>query len=165
MRYSLVPMYSFGRKNLSGLGDISYNPLGGKRYKSLRIGVSAMTFQYGETQTDGIFADNPRHPSFSVIKPYVIMELGNPNRRKGFSNFIEVTGLLDWQETLTATFPWSEQSGLLTVSGVRLNYFGTKRGSLPAGCSWRPSINGTTSPRKRRPETLNCAVIGAKWVC
>lgn len=129
-RYSLVPMYSFGRKNLSGLGDISYNPLGGKRYKSLRIGVSAMTFQYDETQTDGIFANNPRHPSFSVIKPYVIMELGNPNRRNGFSNFIEVTGLFDWQETLTATFPWSEQSGLLTVSGVRLNYFGTKRGPV-----------------------------------
>lgn len=130
LRYTLVPMYSFGRKNLSGLGDISYNPLGGKRYKSLRIGVSAMTFQYDETQTDGIFANNPRHPSFSVIKPYAIMELGNPNRRKGFSNFIEVTGLLDWQETLTATFPWSEQSGLLTVSGVRLNYFGTKRGPV-----------------------------------
>jgi hypothetical protein len=130
LRYSLVPMYSFGRKNLSGLGDISYNPLGGKRYKSLRIGVSAMTFQYDETQTEGIFANNPRHPSFSVIKPYVIMELGNPNRRNGFSNFIEVTGLFDWQEAVTATFPWSEQSGLLTVSGVRLNYFGTKRGPV-----------------------------------
>ena len=130
LRYSLVPMYSFGRKNLSGLGDISYNPLGGKRYKSLRIGVSAMTFQYGETQTDGIYANNPRHPSFSVIKPYVLWEFGNPSRRNGFSNFIEVTGLLDWQETLTATFPWSEQSGLLTVSGVRLNYFGTKRGPV-----------------------------------
>jgi hypothetical protein len=130
LRYSLVPMYSFGRKNLSGLGDISYNPRGGKRYKSLRIGVSAMTFQYDETQTEGIFANNPRHPSFSVIKPYVIMELGNPNRRNGFSNFIEVTGLFDWQEAVTATFPWSEQSGLLTVSGVRLNYFGTKRGPV-----------------------------------
>jgi hypothetical protein len=129
-RYSLVPMYSFGRKNLSGLGDISYNPLGGKRYKSLRIGVSAMTFQYGETQTDGIFADNPRHPSFSVIKPYAIMELGNPNRRNGFSNFVEITGLFDWQETATASFPWSEQSGLQTVQGVRLNYFGAKRGPV-----------------------------------
>jgi hypothetical protein len=130
LRYTLVPMYSFGRKNLSGLGDISYNPLGGKRYKSLRIGVSAMTFQYDETQSDGIFVNSPRHPSFSVIKPYVIMELGKSNRRKGFSNFIEVTGLFDWQETVTATFPWSEQSGLLSVNGVRLNYFGTKRGPV-----------------------------------
>jgi hypothetical protein len=58
------------------------------------------------------------------------MELGKSNRRKGFSNFIEVTGLFDWQETVTATFPWSEQSGLLSVNGVRLNYFGTKRGPV-----------------------------------
>jgi Peptidase family M1 domain len=129
-RYSLVPMYSFGRKNLSGLGDISYNPLGGKRYKSLRIGVSAMTFQYDETQSDGIFVNSPRHPSFSVIKPYMILDLGNPSRRNGFSNFIEVTGLFDWQETVTATFPWSEQSGSQMVNGVRLNYFGTKRGPV-----------------------------------
>ncbi len=130
LRYSLVPMYSFGRKNLSGLGDISYNPRGGKRYKSLRIGVSAMTFQYDETQTEGIFANNPRHPNFSVIKPYVIMELGNPKHRNGFSNFIEVTGLFDWQETVTATFPWSELGGLQKTYGVRLNYFGTKRGPV-----------------------------------
>jgi hypothetical protein len=130
LRYTLVPMYSFGRKNLSGLGDISYNPLGGKRYKSLRIGVSAMTFQYDETQSDGIFVNSPRHPSFSVIKPYVIMELGKSNRRKGFSNFIEVTGLFDWQEIVIPTFPFSEQSGSQMVNGVRLNYFGTKRGPV-----------------------------------
>ena len=129
-RYSLVPMYSFGRKNLSGLGDISYNPLGGKRYKSLRIGVSAMTFQYDETQADGVFANNPRHPSFYVIKPYLNMELGNPSRRNGFSNFIEVTGLFDWQEKVTAMFSGPGQSDLLSVNGLRLNYFGTKRGPV-----------------------------------
>jgi len=28
----------------------------------------------------------------------VIMELGNSKRRNGFSNFIEVTGLFDWQK-------------------------------------------------------------------
>ena len=129
-RYSLVPMYSFGRKNLSGIGDVSYNPLGGKRYKSLRIGVTAMTFQFDKTQSDGIFANSPRHPSFSVIKPYVIMELGDPKRRKGFSNFIEVTGLFNRQEVVVPTFPFSEQSGSKILTGVRLNYFGTKRGPV-----------------------------------
>ena len=129
-RYSLVPMYSFGRKNLSGIGDVSYNPLGGKRYKSLRIGVTAMTFQFDKTQSDGIFANSPRHPSFSVIKPYVIMELGDPKRRKGFSNFIEVTGLFNRQEVVVPTFPFSEQSGSKMLTGVRLNYFGTKRGPM-----------------------------------
>lgn len=130
LRYTLVPMYSFGRKNLSGIGDVSYNPLGGKRYKSLRIGVTAMTFQFDKTQSDGIFANSPRHPSFSVIKPYVIMELGDPKRRKGFSNFIEVTGLFNRQEVVVPTFPFSEQSGSKMLTGVRLNYFGTKRGPV-----------------------------------
>ena len=162
LRYSLVPMYSFGRKNLSGLGDISYNPLGGKRYKSLRIGVSAMTFQYDETQTDGIFANNPRHPSFSVIKPYVIMELGNPNRRNGFSNFIEVTGLFDWQETVTATFPWSEQSGLLTVSGVRLNYFGTKRGPVSV-FEYKTSFESVSQLSQFTNSTTGRAQVEAKY--
>ena len=125
LRYSLVPMYSFGRKNLSGLGDISYNPLGGKRYKSLRIGVSAMTFQYDEAFTDTAFTISLRHPSFSVIKPYVIMELGNSKRRNGFSNFIEVTGVLGIQKM--GWFDRTENLGCL-----RFSYFGKKRGPISA---------------------------------
>jgi hypothetical protein len=162
LRYTLVPMYSFGRKNLSGLGDISYNPLGGKRYKSLRIGVSAMTFQYDETQSDGIFVNSPRHPSFSVIKPYVIMELGKSNRRNGFSNFIEVTGLFDWQETVTATFPWSEQSGLLSVNGVRLNYFGTKRGPVSV-IEYKTSFEGVSQLSQYTNSTTGRGQVEAKY--
>ena len=124
-RYTLVPMYSFGRKSLSGLGDISYNPLGGKRYKSLRIGVTAMTFQDDETFTDTAFTISLRHPSFSVIKPYVIMELGNSKRRNGFSNFIEVTGVLGIQKM--GWFDRTENLGCL-----RFSYFGKKRGPISA---------------------------------
>lgn len=126
-RYSLVPMYSFGRKNLSGIGDISYNPRGGNSYKNLRIGVSAMTFQYDETQRERNL-ENIRHPSFLVIKPYAIVELGRPTRRNGFSNFIEVTGLFDWQKTATPKLPFSEQSSMMGVSGLRLNYYGKSNG-------------------------------------
>lgn len=131
-RYSLVPLYSFGRKNLSGLGDISYNPLGGKRYKSLRIGVSALTFQYDETQSDGVFANNPRHPSFSAIKPYLIMELGKSNRRNGFSHFLELNVLIDRQKQQKSTLPFSEQYGILDVNALRLMYSGKKRTSTMA---------------------------------
>jgi len=162
LRYTLVPMYSFGRKNLSGLGDISYNPLGGKRYKSLRIGVSAMTFQYDKTQSDGVFKNNPRHPSFSVIKPYVIMELGNPKRRNGFSNFIEVTGLFDWQEIVTPTFPFSEQSGSQMVNGVRLNYFGTKRGPVSV-FEYKTSFEGVNQLSPWRNSTTGRGQVEAKY--
>ena len=162
LRYTVVPMYSFGRKNLSGLGDISYNPLGGKRYKSLRIGVSAMTFQYDETQSDVIFVNSPRHPSFSVIKPYVLWELGNPQHRNGFSNFIEVTGLFDWQETVTATFPWSEQSRLLTVSGVRLNYIGTKRGPVSV-LEYKVNFESVSQFSQIKNSTTGRAQVEAKY--
>ena len=126
LRYTLVPMYSFGRKNLSGLGDISYNPLGGKRYKSLRIGVSAMTFQYDETYRA---FKSIKHPSFSAIKPYVIVELGSANRRKGFTHFLEATGLIDWQGKHWAPNFGPGQSEV-ERSGIRLSYFGTKRGPV-----------------------------------
>lgn len=129
LRYSLVPMYSFGRKNLSGLGDISYNPRGGKRYKSLRIGVSAMTFQSNTSWKDSPGDHSMMHPGFTVIKPYVILELGSANQRKGFTHFLEATGLIDWQAKQWTPFYGPEQSEA-ERSGIRLNYFGTKRGPV-----------------------------------
>jgi hypothetical protein len=117
-RYTLVPMYSFGRKNLSGLGDISYNPLGGKRYKSLRIGVSAMTFQSNSSWRDSLGDNSLMHPGFTVIKPYAIMELGSAKRRKGFTHFLEATGLFDWQ--LPKDFE--------LISGLRMRYSGNRQG-------------------------------------
>jgi hypothetical protein len=128
-RYSLVPMYSFGRKNLSGLGDISYNPQGGKRYKSLRIGVSAMTFQNNTTWLDSLGDNSFMHPGFTVIKPYAIMELGSAKRRKGFTHFLEATGLINWQGRHWAPFNGPEQSEI-ERSGLRINYFGAKRGPV-----------------------------------
>lgn len=128
-RYSLVPLYSFGRKNLSGLGDISYNPLGGKRYKSLRIGVSAMTFQSNSSWRDSLRDNSLTHPGFTVIKPYAIMELGSAKRRKGFTHFLEATGLINWQGMRWAPFYATEQSDI-GLYGWRLNYFGTKRGPV-----------------------------------
>jgi hypothetical protein len=128
-RYTLVPMYSFGRKNLSGLGDISYNPLGGKRYKSLRIGVSAMTFQSNSSWLDSLGDNSLMHPGYTVIKPYAIMELGSAKRRKGFTHFLEATGLINWHGRHWAPFYGPEQSEI-ERSGLRLNYFGTKRGTV-----------------------------------
>jgi len=129
LRYSLVPMYSFGRKNLSGLGDVSYNPLGGNRYKSLRIGVSAMTFQSNTSWLDSLGDNSMMHPGFTVIKPYAIIELGSAKRRKGFTHFLEATGLINWQGRDWAPFYGMERSNV-GIYGWRLNYFGTKRGPV-----------------------------------
>jgi hypothetical protein len=57
-----------------------------------------------------------------VIKPYAILELGRSNRRKGLSHFIEATGLFDWQ--LPKDFE--------LISGLRMRYFGNRKGAISA---------------------------------
>jgi hypothetical protein len=69
------------------------------------------------------------HPGFTVIKPYAIMELGSAKRRKGFTHFLEATGLINWQGRHWAPFYATEQSDI-GLYGWRLNYFGTKRGPV-----------------------------------
>ena len=158
LRYTLVPMYSFGRKNLSGLGDISYNPRGGKRYKSMRIGVSAMTFQYDETYRA---FKSIKHPSFSAIKPYVIVELGSANRRKGFTHFLEATGLIDWQGKHWAPNFGPGQSEV-ERSGIRLSYFGTKRGPVSV-FEYKTSFESVSQLSPRTNSTTGRVQVEAKY--
>ena len=152
LRYTLVPMYSFGRKNLSGLGDISYNPLGGKRYKSLRIGVSAMTFQSNSSWRDSLGDNSLMHPSFSVIKPYVILELGRSNRRKGLSHFIEAMGLFDWQ--LPKDFE--------LISGLRMRYSGNRQGVVSA-LEYKIDLESVSQSSPWTNSTTGRAQVEAKY--
>ena len=160
-RYTLVPMYSFGRKNLSGLGDISYNPLGGKRYKSLRIGVSALTFQSNTTWLDSLGDNSLMHPGFTVIKPYAIMELGIAKRRKGFTHFLEATGLINWQGRDWAPFNGPEKSEI-TRSGIRLSYFGTKRGPVSV-FEYKTSFESVSQLSPWTNSTTGRAQVEAKY--
>jgi hypothetical protein len=152
LRYTLVPMYSFGRKNLSGLGDISYNPLGGKRYKSLRIGVSAMTFQSNSSWRDSLGDNSLMHPSFSVIKPYAILELGRSNRRKGLSHFIEAMGLFDWQ--LPKDFE--------LISGLRMRYSGNRQGVVSA-LEYKIDLESVSQSSPWTNSTTGRAQVEAKY--
>ena len=96
-RYTLVPMFSFGRKAVSGIADISYNTKVGSYFKTLRIGVSALSFRSDKTST--ISAD-PNIPLFHVLKPYGIMELSSPKRGNKYSSFVEITGLLSLESNI-----------------------------------------------------------------
>ena len=160
-RYTLVPMYSFGRKNLSGLGDISYNPLGGKRYKSLRIGVTAMTFQSNSSWLDSLGDNSLMYPGSTVIKPYAIMELGSAKRRKGFTHFLEATGLINWQGRDWAPFNGPEKSEI-TRSGIRLSYFGTKRGPVSV-FEYKTSFESVSQLSPWTNSTTGRAQVEAKY--
>ena len=96
-RYTLVPMFSFGRKAVSGIADISYNTKVGSYFKTLRIGVSALSFRSDKTST--ISAD-PNIPLFHVLKPYGIMELSSPKRGNKYSSFVEITGLISLESNI-----------------------------------------------------------------
>ena len=88
-----------------------------------------MTFQSNSSWLDSLGDNSLMHPGFTVIKPYVILELGSAKRRKGFTHFLEATGLINWQGRHWAPFYGPEQSEI-ERSGLRLNYFGTKRGPV-----------------------------------
>jgi hypothetical protein len=88
-----------------------------------------MTFQSNSSWRDSLRDNSLTHPGFTVIKPYAIMELGSAKRRKGFTHFLEATGLINWQGMRWAPFYATEQSDI-GLYGWRLNYFGTKRGPV-----------------------------------
>jgi hypothetical protein len=88
-----------------------------------------MTFQSNTSWLDSLGDNSLMHPGFTVIKPYAIIELGNAKRRIGFTHFLEATGLINWQGREWKPFYAKEQSDI-GIYGLRLNYFGTKRGPV-----------------------------------
>ena len=119
-RYTLVPMYSFGRKAVSGIYDVSYNKKVGGHFKSLRVGISALSFRFDKISK---LLTDPIEPVFHVFKPYGMMELSSPKRGNKFSSFVEITGLIAMQSNNilknTSDFYF----------GYRLNYNAFKQGS------------------------------------
>ena len=120
-RYTLVPMYSFGRKAVSGIYDVSYNKKVGGHFKSLRVGISALSFRFDKISK---LLTYPIEPVFHVFKPYGMMELSSPKRGNKFSSFVEITGLIAMQSNNilknTPDFYF----------GYRLNYNAFKQGSV-----------------------------------
>jgi hypothetical protein len=117
-RYTLVPMYSFGRKAVSGIYDVSYNKKVGGHFKSLRVGISALSFRFDKTSN----TVDPYEPLFHVFKPYGIMELSSPKRGNKFSSFVEITGLIAVQSNrILKNIPDF-------YFGYRLNYNAFKQG-------------------------------------
>jgi hypothetical protein len=118
-RYTLVPMYSFERKGISGIYDVSYNKKVGGHFKSLRVGISALSFRFAKTSNYGV---DPIEPLFHAFKPYCMMELSSPKRGNKFSSFVEITGLIASQSN----------SILKNITdyhfGYRLNYNAFKQG-------------------------------------
>ena len=73
-QYLMAPMYSTGRKSISGIGEFSYSMLPRKSFKLIRLGVSLKSFKNDEKMGNGFTEQNQYYANFS---PYIFMNLGN----------------------------------------------------------------------------------------
>jgi len=85
-RYFIAPMYSFGRKSVSGIGEMSYT-FYPRKIKSTTLGLSIKSFK-----DDSIFDRNDSF--FAIASPYLRFDLTNEARRHAFQHTIVLQGML-----------------------------------------------------------------------
>ncbi|MEX1190811.1 MAG: M1 family metallopeptidase [Brumimicrobium sp.] len=85
-RYFVAPMYSFGRNNVSGIGELSYT-LYPRKIKSTTLGLSVKSFK------DDNFYDR-NNSFFAVASPYLRFDLTDESKRHAFQHTILFQGLL-----------------------------------------------------------------------
>lgn len=78
-QYLAVPLYSFGRKNLSGTGEFSYTFLPKSAIKLTRVGVSVRSFKNEDSRKGN-------DSYYAAAMPYVYMKLGNRKAASPFSS-------------------------------------------------------------------------------
>lgn len=87
LQYLIAPMYSFGRKMVSGTGEIFYTILPKQNFESIKIGASLKSFKDDDT-----FRNNNSY--FAGVNPYINMELGTRGPRSAWSQNVVVQGLI-----------------------------------------------------------------------
>ncbi len=81
-QYFVAPQFSFGRKDIAGIAELSYTFLPKKGLKISKLGLSAKTFGM------------PFNGNFQVLTPYWYSKLGNRGKAKATSHDIHVQGML-----------------------------------------------------------------------
>lgn len=76
LQYFIAPMYSFGRKEIAGIGEVSYTFLPKKNFKLIKPGISVKRF--------GLSNDR----EYTTVSPYLLFQFGkrennnSPNRHE-----------------------------------------------------------------------------------
>ena len=100
-QYGIVPMYSIGRKSLSGIGEFSYSMLPRRNAKLIRVGVSMKTFKNNDIED---YTHNERNQYFANISPYVFINLGNRKGASAFSHSLLIHSIYNLeQKGITST--------------------------------------------------------------
>jgi hypothetical protein len=85
-QYLVAPMFSFGRKNIAGIGELSYSFLPKKNVKLSRLGVSIKSFG-----TDA-------RSYYAGVSPYLYLKLGNRKDDKALSHNLLLQGIYRYDE-------------------------------------------------------------------
>lgn len=72
--YFVAPMYSFGRKMISGVGEFSYTALPKKNFKKVRYGLSVKSFKH-----DSVYRNNESY--YVTLSPSIRLQLGSRDQK------------------------------------------------------------------------------------
>lgn len=89
-QYLVAPMYSFGRKNVSGTGEFSYTFLPKTFFKLTRVGVSLRSFK-NEDSREG------NKSYYAAAMPYFYMKFGERKKNIPFSESMLIQGIYNYQ--------------------------------------------------------------------
>jgi hypothetical protein len=104
-------MYSFGRKMVSGIAEVSHTFYPENFFRSSKLGVSAKSFS-----TNGI-SDNPRGAYFVGISPYLLLEFGKKKNNPSITRTLLI-------KTIARHDQWIDNSSNLILNqvGAMLSY-------------------------------------------
>ncbi|MGV6861938.1 MAG: M1 family aminopeptidase [Putridiphycobacter sp.] len=81
--YLVAPMFSFGRKNVSGFADFKYNYVPAKNFRMISVGVKGRTFK---NELGGYRSE------YMVANPYLNLSIGKPRTKKFYKQNLLIQG-------------------------------------------------------------------------
>lgn len=134
--YTLAPMFSVGRKSLSGFGNINYTWVPAKNFRGVSLGLTSKTFGNGLGVSADSTADNSKW-SYVVLQPYLDLRIGKPARHVFYTQRLRLQGNYvvenggDYANTTAGgfghyTFHYKKRQHEVTAS-VRADYYNNSR--------------------------------------
>ncbi len=94
--YTLMPMYAFGSKGLTGMADLHYTVFNGTS-SSIRFRIQGQRFTIDQT--------NNRYLPGNIIRPEVLLTFGNKNVRKNISHALRARANIFIEENSSTSGP------------------------------------------------------------
>lgn len=128
--YTIAPLFSFGRRSVSGFADFNYSWVPAKNIRQITLGVIGKTFGNGFNEP---FVANSTPATYYTAQPYLNIGIGKPNAKKPFKQELNLKGHYIVEEgilienvltggSLQYTFDYSKRIHQFKA-GVRFDYY------------------------------------------